>query len=48
MLRIDSKSRPNLSQIIDRVEKCNNIGEDFTLETESNMKSNDLSSDKEN
>lgn len=31
MLRIDSKSRPNLIHIIDRVEKCNNIGDDFTL-----------------
>ena len=47
MLRVDSKSRPGLGQIIDRVEKCNNIGEDFTLETQSNLKSNDISSDKD-
>lgn len=47
MLRIDCKSRPGLNQIIDRVEKCNNIGEDFTLETESNLKSNEVSSDRD-
>ena len=31
MLQVDSKRRPPLSHIIERVEKCNNIGEDFTL-----------------
>ena len=44
MLQVDSKMRPPLTYLIDRVEKCNNIGEDFTLETESNLKSNDASS----
>ena len=33
MLQVDSKRRPPLSYLIERVEKCNNIGEDFTLET---------------
>jgi hypothetical protein len=47
MVRIESRQRPNLSQIIEKVEKCNNIGEDFTVETESNMKSNELSSSRE-
>jgi hypothetical protein len=31
--------RPNLAQIIEKVEKYNNIGEDFTVESESNLKS---------
>jgi hypothetical protein len=44
MLRIESENRPKLSQIIERIEKCNNLGEDFTVETESNLKSNDFSS----
>jgi predicted transcriptional regulator with HTH domain len=47
MLRIESKMRPSFTQIIERVEKCNNIGEDFTLETESNLKSNSVSSEKD-
>ena len=33
MLRIDGKMRPSLARIIERVEKCNNVGEEFTLET---------------
>ena len=33
MLQVDSKRRPPLTHLIERVEKCNNIGEDFTLET---------------
>jgi hypothetical protein len=33
MLRIDCKMRPSLAKIIERVEKCNNVGDDFTLET---------------
>lgn len=48
MLRIESANRPKLSQIIERIEKCNNLGEDFTVETESNLKSNDFSSERDN
>jgi hypothetical protein len=33
MLKIDSKERPTLLQIIDKIEKYNNISEDFTNET---------------
>lgn len=31
MVRIESRLRPNLTEIIEKVEKFNNIGEDFTV-----------------